>query len=123
MSHSIISVSNLSKFYGDFKALDSVSFTVDKGWVYGYLGPNGAGKTTTIRTLLGLLRPDEGEVQIASINPHKDPVQALRIVGYAPELPNLQTFFSAEEMLDFMGKCLGCRAKQEKKGLRNFLYW
>jgi len=116
MSHSVISVSNLSKFYGDFKALDSVSFTVDKGWVYGYLGPNGAGKTTTIRTLLGLLRPDEGEAQIAGINPHKDPVNALRIVGYAPELPNLQPFFSAEEMLDFMGKMFGLsrQARREK---------
>jgi len=121
MSHSIISVSNLSKFYGDFKALDSVSFTVDKGWVYGYLGPNGAGKTTTIRTLLGLLRPDEGEVQIASINPHKDPVQALRIVGYAPELPNLQTFFSAEEMLDFMGKMFGLSSQARKERVTQLL--
>ena len=121
MSHSVISVSNLSKFYGDFKALDSVSFTVDKGWVYGYLGPNGAGKTTTIRTLLGLLRPDEGEVQIASINPHKDPVQALRIVGYAPELPNLQTFFSAEEMLDFMGKMFGLSSQARKERVTQLL--
>jgi len=121
MSHSIISVSNLSKFYGDFKALDSVSFTVDKGWVYGYLGPNGAGKTTTIRTLLGLLRPDEGEVQIASINPHKDPVQALRIVGYAPELPNLQTFFSAEEMLDFMGKMFGLSSQERREKITQLL--
>jgi ABC-type branched-subunit amino acid transport system ATPase component len=44
---SVITVSNLTKFYGDFKALDSISFAVEKGWVYGHLGPNGAGKTTT----------------------------------------------------------------------------
>lgn len=121
MSHSVISVSNLSKFYGDFKALDSVSFTVDKGWVYGYLGPNGAGKTTTIRTLLGLLRPDEGEVQIAGVSPHKDPVQALRIVGYAPELPNLQTFFSAEEMLDFMAKMFELSSQTRRERVTQLL--
>jgi len=118
---SVINVSNLSKFYGDFKALDSVSFTVDKGWVYGYLGPNGAGKTTTIRTLLGLLRPDEGEVQIAGVNPHKDPVRALRIVGYAPELPNLQPFFSAEQMLDFMGKMFGLSSQARRERVTQLL--
>jgi len=121
MSNSVISVSNLSKFYGDFKALDSISFTVDKGWVYGYLGPNGAGKTTTIRTLLGLLRPDEGEVQIAGVSPHKDPIQALRIVGYAPELPNLQPFFSAEEMLDFMGKMFGLSSQARREKIAQLL--
>jgi len=121
MSHSVINVSNLSKFYGDFKALDSVSFTVDRGWVYGYLGPNGAGKTTTIRTLLGLLRPDEGEVQIVDVNPHRDPVQALRIVGYAPELPNLQPFFSAEEILDFMGKMFGLSSQARRERVTQLL--
>ena len=75
-SHSILKVSNLTKYYGKFKALDSVSFSVDKGWVYGYLGPNGAGKTTTIRILLGLLKADEGEVQVAGVNPARDPVNA-----------------------------------------------
>ncbi|MCK4433997.1 ATP-binding cassette domain-containing protein, partial [Candidatus Bathyarchaeota archaeon] len=98
-SQPVITVSTLTKYYGDFKALDSVSFAVGKGCIYGYLGPNGAGKTTTIRTMLGLLRPDQGEVQIASANPAKDPVQALEGVGYAPELPTLQTFFTGEQLL------------------------
>lgn len=114
MSEHIISVSNLTKFYGEFKALDSVSFSVDKGWIYGYLGPNGAGKTTTIRTMLGLLRPDGGEVRIEGFNPNRDPVQALNGVGYAPELPNLQAFFSGEELMDFTGKIFGM-PKQDRK--------
>lgn len=110
----MISVSNLTKSYGDFKALDSVTFSVSKGWVYGYLGPNGAGKTTTIRTMLGLLRPDDGEVQIEGINPSVNPVQALQKVGYAPELPTLQTFFTGEQLLDFMGRMFGL-AEQVRK--------
>lgn len=115
-SHSVITVSNLTKYYGKFKALDSVSFNIEKGWVYGYLGPNGAGKTTTIRIMLGLLKPSQGEVQIASVNPSKDPVNALQSVGYASELPTLQTFFTGEQLLDFMGKMfrLSTQARREK---------
>lgn len=118
MSEHIISVSNLTKFYGNFKALDSVSFSVDKGWIYGYLGPNGAGKTTTIRTMLGLLRPDGGEVRIEGFDPNRNPVRALDGVGYAPELPNLQAFFSGEDMLDFTGKIFGMpkQARKERVG-------
>jgi len=120
-SQPVITVSNLTKFYGDFKALDSVSFTVDKGWVYGYLGPNGAGKTTTIRTMLGLLKPDEGEVQITGINPTEDPVQALQSLGYAPELPTLQTFFTGEQLLDFMGKMFGLATQARKESVKQLL--
>jgi len=121
MSHPVINVSNLTKFYGDFKALDSVSFSVSKGWVYGYLGPNGAGKTTTIRTMLGLLKPNGGEVKIAGVNPSKDPVRALQKVGYAPELPTLQTFFSGEQLLDFMGKMFGLAAQARKERVKELI--
>ena len=120
-SQPVITVSNLTKFYGDFKALDSISFSVDKGWVYGYLGPNGAGKTTTIRTMLGLLKPDEGEVQIRGVNPIKNPVQALQNVGYAPELPTLQTFFTAEQLLNFMGKMFGLPAQVRKEKIKELI--
>ena len=121
MTEAVIMVSNLTKFYGDFKALDNVSFQVDKGWVYGYLGPNGAGKTTTIRTLLGLLKPSQGEVQIAGIDPTKNPVQALQAVGYAPELPTLQTFFTGEQLLDFMGKMFGLAGQARKERIKQLL--
>jgi ABC-2 type transport system ATP-binding protein len=120
-SYSVINVSNLTKFYGKFKALDSVSFKIEKGWVYGYLGPNGAGKTTTIRILLGLLRPDEGEVQITGVNPSQDPVHAFQSVGYAPELPTLQTFFTGEQLLDFMGKMFGLPAQARKEKISKLL--
>jgi ABC-2 type transport system ATP-binding protein len=120
-SSSVLNISNLTKFYGNFKALDSVSFSVDKGWVYGYLGPNGAGKTTTIRVMLGLLKPNQGEVQIANANPLKDPVNALQIVGYAPELPTLQTFFTGEQLLDFMGKMFGLSMQSRKEKIEQLL--
>ncbi|MBE0520347.1 ABC transporter ATP-binding protein [Candidatus Bathyarchaeota archaeon] len=120
-SQPVITVSSLTKYYGDFKALDSVSFAVGKGWVYGYLGPNGAGKTTTIRTMLGLLKPDQGEVQITGINPTENPVQALQSLGYAPELPTLQAFFTGEQLLDFMGKMFGLATQARKEKIKQLL--
>ena len=120
-SHSVIMVSNLTKYYGKFRALDSVSFNIDKGWVYGYLGPNGAGKTTTIRIMLGLLKPYQGEVQIAGINPARDPVKALQCVGYASELPTLQTFFTGEQLLDFMGKMFRLSSQARKERIKQLL--
>jgi ABC-2 type transport system ATP-binding protein len=120
-SSSVLNVSNLTKFYGDFKALDSVSFSVDKGWVYGYLGPNGAGKTTTIRIMLGLLKPTQGKVQIANADPSRDPIHALQFVGYAPELPTLQTFFTGEQLLDFMGRMFGLSAQNREERTKQLL--
>jgi ABC-2 type transport system ATP-binding protein len=116
-----LNVSNLTKYYGKFKALDAVSFKVDEGCVYGYLGPNGAGKTTTIRTMLGLLKPNQGEVQIAGANPSKDPVRAFQLVGYASELPTLQTFFNAEQLLDFMGRMFGLPMQTRKEKTKQLL--
>jgi len=121
MSRCVIEASDLTKLYGNFKALDAVSFSVEKGWIYGYLGPNGAGKTTTIRTMLGLLRPNEGEMQIDEINPVKDPVGALQVVGYAPELPNLQAFFSGEQLLDFAGKMFGLSDQARTERVKQLL--
>ena len=120
-SQPVITVSSLTKYYGNFKALDSVSFAVGKGWVYGYLGLNGAGKTTTIRTMLGLLKPDQGEVQITGINPTENPVQALQSLGYAPELPTMQAFFTGEQMLDFMGKMFGLATQVRKEKIKQLL--
>lgn len=121
MPQAVIKVSDVTKFYGDFKALDGVSFEVEKGRVYGYLGPNGAGKTTTIRTMLGLLKPNQGEVQIDGVNPIKNPIGAFQTVGYAPELPTLQTFFTAEQLLDFNGKMFGLAAQARKERIKQLL--
>ena len=120
-SHSVLNVSNLTKYYGEFKALDSVSFEVEKSSVYGYLGPNGAGKTTTIRIMLGLLKPNEGKVQIAGANPSEDPIHALQVVGYAPELPTLQTFFTGEQLLDFMGRVFGLPVQARREKIKQLL--
>ncbi|MGH0031256.1 MAG: ABC transporter ATP-binding protein [Myxococcota bacterium] len=85
----MIEARGLSKRYGDFVAVDGVSFSVDKGEVVGFLGPNGAGKTTTMRMLTGFLPPTDGSAEIAGHDIFEDPLAARRSVGYLPETPPL----------------------------------
>jgi ABC-2 type transport system ATP-binding protein len=92
-----VSCSDVRKRYGRQVAVDGVSFTVARGEVMGLLGPNGAGKTTVIKVLLGLVRPDAGEVLLLG-RPGRDPAARAR-VGYLPELFRYQPWLSASEVL------------------------
>jgi ABC-2 type transport system ATP-binding protein len=121
MSSPVIEVSNLSKYYGGFQVLDSISLSVERGWIYGYLGPNGAGKTTTIRTILGLLKPDAGYIEVLGFDPRKNPVQVLSKIGYAPEIPNLPIVFTGNKLLDFMGRVFDLPKQARKDRVREML--
>ena len=77
----VISVTHLSKHFADYQAVDDISFTVKQGEILALLGPNGAGKTTTINCILGFLKPDGGQVNIAGIDPVKDVVVARKTTG------------------------------------------
>lgn len=81
----MISVSNLTKKYGDFTAVNNISFTVRKGEITGLLGPNGAGKTTTMRILTGYLAPTSGIVSIGDYRIDENPLEVKKIIGYLPE--------------------------------------
>lgn len=81
----MIRVENLVKFYGDFCALDGVSFEVKKGEILGLLGPNGAGKTTTYRILTGYLSPTDGNIWVGDLNVKEDLDKIKRMIGYLPE--------------------------------------
>ena len=83
----LIEVSHLVKRYGDHAAVDDLSFTVEKGQIYGFLGPNGAGKSTTMNILTGYLAPTSGEVKIVGHNILEEPVEARKCIGYLPEIP------------------------------------
>ncbi|MBU0731958.1 ABC transporter ATP-binding protein [Patescibacteria group bacterium] len=82
MNENVIEVKNLKKHFGKVKAVDGVSFNVEKGEIFGFLGPNGAGKTTTIRCLMDFIRPQEGEAKILGMDAHKDEVDIKKKVGY-----------------------------------------
>lgn len=116
-----ISASNLVKNYSSTTSIGPVSLAVEKGTIFGFLGPNGAGKTTTIRMILGLIRPQRGNTQIFGIDPLIDPINALEKVGYAPELPNFQTFFTAEELLDFTARIHGINGAERNRKVKKLL--
>lgn len=105
----IISVSHLSKYYKDIKAVDDISFTVNKGDVYGFLGQNGAGKSTTIRMLLSLIQPTAGSIEIFGMDLYRHRSEILRQVGAVIERSDLYKYLTALENLQLFSKLSGVK--------------
>lgn len=101
---SILNVDNISKNYGDFKAVNNISFHVEKGRMYGVLGPNGAGKTTTIRMIMNILVPDSGSITLFGERMSDD---LKNRIGYLPEERGLYVRMKVLEMLVFLGELNG----------------
>lgn len=97
----MIKVENLSKSFGPKKAVDQVSFTVERGEVLGFLGPNGAGKSTTMRMLTGFIPPTAGTVRVGGHNMIEDPIPAKRLIGYLPENAPSYTDMTVHGFLSF----------------------
>jgi len=110
----MIHVSNLTKYYGDYAAVQDVSFDVARGQVVGFLGPNGAGKTTTMRILSGYLPATSGRASIAGFDVMKQSLEARRHIGYLPETVPLYPEMSVSGYLDFMAKIKGLSGKTRK---------
>ena len=106
MTDSIVA-EGLTKRFGNFVALDGVSFTVQKGEFFGLLGPNGAGKTTTIRMLTGVLKPESGKILIDGIDLKKDPLMAKERMGVVPEVGTVYVDLTARENLELFGRFYG----------------
>jgi len=97
----VIKTKNLTKYYGEIKGVEGLTFTVKKGEIFGFLGPNGAGKTTTIRTLLGYLNKTKGEAYIFGKNIEDEIVEIKREVGYIPGELNIYGHLTGKQFLDF----------------------
>ena len=95
---SSIKLDDVCKTFKQTVAMDSVSYQVPRGCVFALLGENGAGKTTTIRTLLGLEKPDRGQVEVLGLDPQKKAVEIRRAVGYVPEQPVLYDWMKVEQI-------------------------
>jgi len=101
---SLISVNNLTRRYGDFCAVNNISFELAAGDILGFLGPNGAGKTSTMQMLSGNLAPTLGEISINSIDLLENPKAAKASLGYLPENPPLYKEMTVSEYLQFCGR-------------------
>lgn len=100
----MIEVKNLTKKYGNHNAVDDLSFTIEKGKIYGFLGPNGAGKSTTMNIITGYLAATAGEVKICGKDILKEAEEAKKHIGYLPENPPLYMDMTVEEYLKFVAE-------------------
>ncbi|MEO7083782.1 MAG: ABC transporter ATP-binding protein [Gemmatimonadaceae bacterium] len=103
----MISVRGLSKLYGSFTAVRSISFDVGAGEVLGLVGPNGAGKTTTLRCLAGIISPSGGEIVLAGHSLANDPIAAKRALAFIPDEPHLFEYLTVQEHLRFIARLYG----------------
>jgi ABC-2 type transport system ATP-binding protein len=106
---------DVEKYFGDFKALDKVSFEVKEGEIVGFLGPNGAGKTTTMRIVTGFMEQTSGKVEVFGYDNIENPMDIKKITGYLPEQPPLYPELSVREYLDFVALIKGVEPNRAKK--------
>ncbi|MCB8818546.1 ABC transporter ATP-binding protein [Desulfosporosinus shakirovi] len=111
----MIECRRISKKFGAFQALGNVSFNIPSKKCYGFLGQNGAGKTTVLRMLVGLLRPDQGEIFVAGHSLLNERQQVQRLCGYLPQRPEFYPWLSGEEFLRLSAELVGVPARQAKK--------
>lgn len=105
----MIEVRNLTKHYGDKKAVNDISFTVEDGEILGFLGPNGAGKSTTMNMLTGYISSTSGQVKINGVDILEDPISAKKYIGYLPEIPPLYLDMTVKAYLNFVFDLKKCK--------------
>ena len=121
MSAPVIETLDLTKLYGDFLAVDRVSFRVERGEVVGFLGPNGAGKSTTLRVLAGVLPPSAGTARIGGYDVLRSPRDARRLIGYLPERPPLYPEMTVAAYLGFMARVKDLGRRREKSEIERVI--
>src|SRR5208337_1208428 len=110
-----VQVSGLTKRFGDFTAVDHISFSVKGGEIFGFLGPNGAGKSTTIRMLCGIIAPSEGHGNVAGHDIVKDQDSIKNTIGYMSQRFSLYNDLTVRENLEFFGSIYGITGSRLKE--------
>ncbi|MER3463910.1 MAG: gliding motility-associated ABC transporter ATP-binding subunit GldA [Chitinophagaceae bacterium] len=107
-----ITVKNLTKVYGEQKAVNNISFSINQGEIVGFLGPNGAGKSTTMKMITGYLEPTNGVIDVSGVDVKNNPLEAKKKVGYLPESNALYYDMYVREYLDFIADVHGVKNKK-----------
>src|ERR1700736_4637383 len=108
----MIEVKNLTRVYGNFVAVNGISFKAERGQILGFLGPNGAGKTTTMRIITGFMPATAGTVVIDGLDIFTNSLEARRRIGYLPETPPLYSDMRVESYLRFVAKLRGVKRSE-----------
>lgn len=116
----MLRIKNLTKTYGNKKAVDDLSLHIQRGEIYGFIGHNGAGKTTTLKSVVGILDFDEGEIYIDGKSIKNSPVDCKRLIAYIPDNPDLYDFMSGIKYLNFVADIFGVSADERQESIRKY---
>lgn len=116
----MLSISHLTKKYGDKVAVDDLSLTINGGEIYGFIGHNGAGKTTTIKAVVGILAFDDGEIKIDGLSIKDQPLECKRKIAYIPDNPDLFDYMSGIKYLNFIADVYGVSASDRQERIRKY---
>ena len=116
----MLRIEHLTKKYGEKKAVDDLSLHIEKGEIYGFIGHNGAGKTTTIKSVVGILDFDDGEIFIDGKSVKKDSLECKRVIAYIPDNPDLYEFMSGLQYLNFISDIFGVEEKDRKERIEKY---
>ena len=117
----MIQVENITKKYGNFTAVDSISFEIDEGEIVGFLGPNGAGKSTTMNMITGFIEPSKGRIIVDGYDISKKPKKAKKQIGYMPEGVPLYSDLTVKEFVAYMADLKGCDRKTKNEEIEKVL--
>lgn len=107
----MLKIEHLTKIYGDKKAVDDLNIHINPGEIYGFIGHNGAGKTTTLKSVVGILKFDEGEIYVDGVSIKNDPVAVKKKIAYIPDNPDLYDFMTGIKYLNFVADIYGVSAE------------
>lgn len=116
----MLKIENLTKSYGEKRAVDDLSLHIRPGEIYGFIGHNGAGKTTTIKAACGILQYDSGEIFIDGVSIKKDPIRAKASLAYIPDNPDLYDFMTGIQFLNFVADVFGVTENSRKERIRKY---
>ena len=113
-------IEHLTKKYGDHKAVDDLSLHIQPGEIYGFIGHNGAGKTTTLKSAVGILQFDEGQITVNGHSLLQDPLACKKDIAYIPDNPDLYDFMSGIKFLNFIADVFGVSSKDRQERIRKY---
>ena len=116
----MLKIEKLTKKYGDVKAVDDLTLHIAPGEIYGFIGHNGAGKTTTLKSVVGILNFDEGEIYIDGVSIKEKPIECKKMLAYIPDNPDLYEFMTGIQYLNFVADIYGVGAAERAERIRRY---
>lgn len=116
----MLKIENLTKIYGNKKAVDNLSLNIKPGEIYGFIGHNGAGKTTTLKSCCGILQYDSGEIFVDGVSMKRDPIVCKSKIAYIPDNPDLYEFMTGIQFLNFTADVFGVGADERQELIRKY---